>query len=283
MIRRSLVASAVVLFTLVASTVSAAAAPASTAPAQYYLALGDSLSKGYMPGPGDTDQGYVDGLYAALHAENSALQLVKLGCSGETSATMINGGVCTYSGAASQLQAATAFLKAHRGAVKYMTLDIGANDVDKCAPGGSVDVSCALNGVSAVGTNTAKILASLRLAGGFTPHLVGMTYYNPFLAAWLTGADGQSTARLSDLLTQLLNLVLSSEYQVFGGQVANVYAAYNSGDFTDQATLPGIGAVPVNVATICTLTYMCTLRNIHPTVTGYQLIAATFAKTLGLK
>ncbi|SDJ17077.1 Lysophospholipase L1 [Frankineae bacterium MT45] len=279
MIRRSLIAAAAVLFTLVASTVSAVAAPV---PTQYYLALGDSLSKGYMPGAGDTDQGYVDDLYAALHAKNSSLQLVKLGCSGETTASMINGGVCTYPGATSQLQAATAFLRSHRGAVKYLTLDIGANDVDKCAPGGSVDVSCALNGVSAVGTNTAKILASLRLAGGFTPRLVGMTYYNPFLAAWLTGTDGQSTARLSDLLSQLLNLVLSSEYQLFGGQVADVYTAYRSGDFTDQVTLPGIGAVPVNVATICTLTYMCTQRNIHPTVTGYQVIAATFAKTLGL-
>ena len=43
-------------------------------------------------------------------------------------------GLCPYAGpAVSQLEAATVFLEAHRGAVTLLTLDIGANDVLPCA------------------------------------------------------------------------------------------------------------------------------------------------------
>jgi lysophospholipase L1-like esterase len=74
-------------------------APAGDAgPTRYYVALGDSLSRGYLPGSGDTDQGYVDYVYLRLHAKDPSLQLVKLGCNGETTATMINGGTCGYAG-----------------------------------------------------------------------------------------------------------------------------------------------------------------------------------------
>ena len=43
---------------------------------------------------------------------------------------MRQGGVCSYPGAGSQLAAAVAFLRTHRGSVKYLTIDIGANDID---------------------------------------------------------------------------------------------------------------------------------------------------------
>ena len=58
------------------------------------------------------------------------LQAVNLGCGGETTTTMINGGHCTskYS-TGSQLGDAEAFLQAHPGQVAFITLDIGADDV----------------------------------------------------------------------------------------------------------------------------------------------------------
>ncbi len=94
------------------------AGPASAAPAMqppYYLALGDSLSQGIQPGPTGadepTDQGYPDQLATLLRAQDPDLRLVKLGCSGETTWTMIHGGTCQYP-RGSQLSQATS-LPAH--------------------------------------------------------------------------------------------------------------------------------------------------------------------------
>ena len=104
-------------------------------PATYYLALGDSLSQGVQPDAAgasvETGQGYADQLYAALLPAHPGLRLVKLGCPGETSRTMIDGGICRYPGG-SQLAAAVAFLRAHRGHVFLITIDIGANDPEDC-------------------------------------------------------------------------------------------------------------------------------------------------------
>ena len=89
----------------------ASAAPvryASTAPVQYYVSVGDSLSVGVQPvGPNgtqvSTDQGYSDQLYKIEKLRIPNLQLIKFGCSGETTTTMITGGTCY--GAVSQLSA----------------------------------------------------------------------------------------------------------------------------------------------------------------------------------
>ena len=66
----------------------------------YYLSLGDSLAVGLQPGPtgadGPTAQGYPDQLEGMLRTRVPALRLVKLGCSGETTSTMIYGGKCRY-------------------------------------------------------------------------------------------------------------------------------------------------------------------------------------------
>src|SRR5262249_12811192 len=67
-------------------------------PATYYLALGDSLAQGVQPNASGvsvmTRDGYPDRVYAVLHASRPGLKLVKLGCPGETTTSMINGGVC---------------------------------------------------------------------------------------------------------------------------------------------------------------------------------------------
>ena len=75
---------------------------ARTFPVAYYLALGDSLSRGVQPDAAgasvETGQGYADQLYAALLPAHPGLRLVKLGCPRETSRTMIDGGICRYPG-----------------------------------------------------------------------------------------------------------------------------------------------------------------------------------------
>ena len=54
--------------------------------------------------------------------------------------------------------------------------------------------------------------------------------------------------------------------------------------FTDTATLPGAGTVPLNVARICTWTWMCAPPpvgpNIHANATGYKVIAAAFERVI---
>src|SRR5579875_706753 len=113
-------AACVVAGTAVAGALPAAAAShhAGAPAASYYLSLGDSLAQGVQPNfqgvSVETQQGYPDQLYTALHLDNPTLQLVKLGCPGETTTTMIKGGICTYP-KGSQLRQAAAFLAARRG------------------------------------------------------------------------------------------------------------------------------------------------------------------------
>src|SRR4029450_14024542 len=82
-----------------------------------YVALGGSLAAGVQPDATGrslpTDRGYVDDLYAQLSAADSKLDLVNLGCPGETTTSMIEGGICAYDHAAAQLDAAARVLPAH--------------------------------------------------------------------------------------------------------------------------------------------------------------------------
>ncbi len=177
------------------------------------MALGDSLAQGFMPTVGDSDQGYVDQLYAELRARHPGLQLVKLGCSGATIVTMVNGGGrCTYE-AGSQLAAAKDFLREHRGKVDYVTIDIGANDVAGCVRGGIIDMACIEGGLTAIGDLLPSALSELRKAGGGRPTYAGMTYYNPFLAAWLLGPPGQALAMQSLGLLRQVNSIETAAFE----------------------------------------------------------------------
>src|SRR6202042_3187861 len=138
------VARALALAAVVATAAGGCSGPARTgppdnrpasAPAAYYLALGDSLSQGVHPNPSGVAlrprHGYADQLYAMLRSHQPGLRLVKLGCPGEPTVTMIHGGICSYR-RGSQLAAAVSFLRAHRSRISLVTLDIGANDPDSC-------------------------------------------------------------------------------------------------------------------------------------------------------
>src|SRR5262249_56250230 len=121
------------------------------------------------------------------------LRLVKLGCSGENTGTMLNGGICSYRRAGSQAAAAVDFLRAHRSRVRLVTIDIGANDINHCAPDGQVDVSCAVEGLTSIGDNLPQLMGMLRAAAPRGP-VLAMTYYDPFLPVWLTGEVGPRPA-----------------------------------------------------------------------------------------
>lgn len=274
---RLLIAAVLAVAGLTAATTSIATA----APPTYYVALGDSLAVGYQPGPGDTNQGYTDQLYQKLKAAHPFLnlQLVKLGCSGETTGTMINGGRCTDGRypLGSQLNQAEAFLRAHGTAVKYLTLDIGANDVDGCATGAlGIDPVCVAQGTTTIASNLHTIVNRLRAADGGKPRSVGMSYYDPFLAAWLTGAQGQTVAVASLTLLAGINSAEQTEYSGAGFGFADVFGKFQSTTFSTKMNVAPYGSLPTAVARICQWTYMCSQANIHANPTGYGKIAEAF-------
>lgn len=293
----------VVSLGLVTAGASVAQAQTTEAPTTYYLSLGDSLSQGYQPvgpevgSPGvNTDNGYADVLYQRLQQSEPGLVLEKYGCSGETTTSMLDGGpvvdgksYCAYQTptplvyqqdpSLTQIDAATAFLREHRGEVTHLTIDIGANDVQKCATSAGIDFACVGQGLAAIAQNLPKILAQLRAANPAV-HITGSTYYNPFLVYWLgSGSTDKFLALGSSVLQVVLNQILTTSYSAFGAATADV-----AGTFRSYAYVPFVDSpysttpVPTNVATLCAQTYMCLQQNIHATDSGYVLMADAFQR-----
>ncbi|HEY3734279.1 MAG TPA: SGNH/GDSL hydrolase family protein [Streptosporangiaceae bacterium] len=253
-------------------------------PATYYLSLGDSLAQGYQPGASGrsvvTGQGYADQLYAVLRPRQPGLRLVKLGCGGETTATMIHGGICRYQGG-SQLAAAVSFLRAHRARISLVTLDIGANDPQSCLTATSAGklVSCTVTALPHATSNLKAILGALRRADPGA-HIIGMNYYLPALAEWRHGLPGELLARAVELAAAGYNDLLDRDYRDYRVRVADVAGAFASGDFGSPASVPGLGRLPRNVAAVCRWTWECAPPprgpNEHPNQAGYRVIAQAF-------
>jgi len=251
------------------------------APASYYLALGDSLAQGVQPDAAgtsvETPQGYPDLVYATLRASHPGLRLVRLGCPGETTLTMMHGGICHYP-AGSQLAAATAFLHAHRGHVFLVTIDIGANDLEDCGsqPNLAQLASC-ITQIPKDTADVATILTSLRAAAGPGVRIVGMNYYLPALAEWRSGLLGHTTAELSEKFAVAYDDLLKHAYGQAGIGVADVFGAFETTNFGNPVVVPGIGSLPRNVARICQWTWECAPPprgpNQHANAAGYRVIA----------
>ena len=262
---------------------AASLASAEIAP-PYYLALGDSLSIGLQPtlhGAVPTDQGYVDDLHAFYRLRIPGLRLAKLGCSGETTTTMLAGGVCSYT-SGSQISEAVAFLHTHR--VALITLDIGANNLLPCIGSSGIDPACVASGVNAVAADLPQILIALRAAAGPSVPIVGMNYYDAFLAAWrlFPAPDGPALAVASLQVVTLFNSTLEAIYNAFRVPVAPVAAAFHINDFS-----PGLlPSLPVNVELTLAWTWMGLPPplgpNIHPNAVGYAVIAGAFVKAIGV-
>jgi lysophospholipase L1-like esterase len=285
--RRGIAAiAAVVLLLGSVGNVAASGGPKPDHGKTYYVSVGDSLAAGVQP-IGDaadkyrTDEGYAEQLLAIAQHRSPRLSLVKLGCPGETTTTLIEGGICSYRHG-SQLDEAVSFLRAHRGHVAFVTIDIGANDFP-CQ-----EARCFPAGVANIQGNLPGILDALRKAAGRDVPIVGMTIYNPFLAAWLLGAEGQAYARVAQTeLMGPLNDLLRGLYKADGARVADVEGAFSSDDFSTMVAVPGAGTIPLNVARICTWTWVCAPGPLgpdnHANATGYGVIARAFAASLRLR
>jgi lysophospholipase L1-like esterase len=283
MVTRALSGFAVVL--VVAGLLwSAAPVGAASEPTSYYVSVGDSLAQGFQPigGPHTNsaaagyNQGYADQLFKlARDGGGEQLRLVKLGCGGETTATMVANSRCRYD-TGSQLGDAVQFLDDHPGEIAFITIDLGANDVFGC----DGDPSCFIPQIS---TNLPHILTTLRQHAGPDVPIVGMNYYSPDVAQWFQDpAAGEAAAAQ----VVAFNNFLESLYAGAGMPVADVESAFAVTDFTTLADLKGSGPVPLSVHNACTLTWICTSPplgpDIHANSGGYRVIAKAFAAVLGV-
>lgn len=275
------------------------AASSAKAPPRYYLALGDSLSRGQQPDVSgitrNTAEGYTDQLFAIERRRVRNLRLVKLGCGGETTGSMITGRGnerlarffhCPHPAGGSQLAAAVRFLRAHhrRGEVPLLTIDIGANDIDGCPSAPNLG-QCVSNGINAINHDVPIILSRLRRAAPRGTTFVGMTIYDPVLGGYFSAsASTRALAAGSPGILKTINDDLTKADTNARFRTADVARAFNSYDGTDTVSWMG-NQIPVNVARVCAWTWACTTPpagpNIHANKNGYAVMAATFARVIG--
>jgi lysophospholipase L1-like esterase len=256
----------------------------------YYLSLGDSLAESYQPTGGLT-QGYTEAVFKAVRGDFDQSRHVKLGCGGETVASLVDttvAGFCLYPDGAfdtqNQLDVAVDFLTTHPGKVVLITIDIAGNDVLACMDPSTLllDEGCLDQTFPAAMIELGTVLSSLQAAAPGVP-IVGMNYYDVFLGLWVFGDDARAVAIHNAPLVDDLNAQLTAAYRLAGVLVADVAGAFASANFTDQADTKQWGQIPVNVANVCRWTWFCDDKHtfdVHANTTGYGVIAQAILDAL---
>jgi lysophospholipase L1-like esterase len=276
MLRQALVAGLLAAGALLGFAADGAAVQQS--PKSYYLALGDSIAYGIQPGkvdrglpPAGYRTGYVDVFAARLRPLSPKFRVVNYSCPGESTVTFARGG-CPwlaegrklhdpYPG--SQQKAALAFLAAHRGQVSPITLSLFGNDVTPLADACKGDFTCiekrAPRAMAQFSSRLADILGRLRAAAPNAEIIL--------TGVWNFNADD---LKRTDPLFRSIN--------------ASMARAASSADARFAATFPAFnpqGSVARERARICSLTFICSRDDPHPTDAGYRAIAAAVWKASG--
>lgn len=114
-------ADATALAVIAATAMAACSGLRQPGAASYCLVLSDSLSRGVQPDAAgasvEAPRGYPDFVYARHRPGHPALKLEQLRCPGETTLSLVRGGVCRYRGG-SQLAAAPAGYRVIANAVR---------------------------------------------------------------------------------------------------------------------------------------------------------------------
>lgn len=241
------------------------------APGHSYLALGDSVSFGFITQAGfeyGNPENFVG--FPEYGGDALRLQSVNASCPGETTASFISvTGVdngcrsfrahaplhVAYTG--TQLDYATTFLTDHPN-TSLVTIQLGANDAFVLQRQCAGDPTCIATGLPAVlatiSANMDTILGDLR-ATGFHGILMVVNYYS------LDYGDAAGTA-----LTEALNAAVTSHAQADGAVVADAFTAFlqaaaGAAGHTCQAGL--LNASPQNQFTC----------DVHPSQSGQKLLA----------
>ena len=284
-------------------------AQAGTAKPTYYVSVGDSYSVGYQPGVGATT-GYTGYVAKATH-----LTLANFGCGGATTASIIDSVGCPdvlphTAGAhlyptTTQAAAAEAFLTAHRGHIGLITVSIGGNDVTACATDAN-PLPCVATAVTSITDNVTNLAAGLRAAAGPKVPLIGLTYPDVVLGAYVYPSQPATAARITLASASVgafksANLAMENVDAELHGWPAAPYptkadtdasyvrllerlvtaAAGGYTPLTSTVTVAPYGEIPRAVSNVCTLTWYCAVGNIHATTKGYafigKLVAARYA------
>ena len=261
-------------------------------PGSGYLALGDSVTFGYMeptvlPTPDYADaasfHAYPEMLGSELH-----LRVENLACPGETSASLVsasaqsNGCESTPTGtgiayrrsfplhakySGTQLAYAVKYLKAHRG-VRLVSLMIGANDLFLCqgeTSDGCLSPTEQAPVLAGIKTNVHKILTAIRGEAHYNGQLVIVDYYSLDYASAPIDDD-----------SEILNTAEAAGAKGFTVRFANTYAtfaaaaAHSGNDTCTAGLLTQLGGV----ATTC---------GVHPSYAGQALLASTVQNAITIR
>jgi lysophospholipase L1-like esterase len=261
------------------------------APGTRYLALGDSVTFGYMEGtvvPGPNYHNAADFFgYPELAGDALRLKVANAACSGETSSSLIdpnaqsNGcenspghpGVgyrtqfplhVKYKG--SQLAFALSYLKAHKN-VSLVSLMIGANDFFVCqrTTADGCSSTAEQNAVAAkVTANIHTILGSIRKKAHYRGQIAIVNYYSLNYSVAAVNAQSQLLNKVQDAAAKPFHVVIADGYGElqqgaahFGGSTCQ------AGLITELNNTPG----------------MC---GIHPSYAGQSLLALALEKAIKL-
>jgi lysophospholipase L1-like esterase len=276
---------------LTSGCASAAAGQAIAPTDRLYVSIGDSYAAGYQPDAGTTRNGF-----AYQVADQAGLRLVNYGCSGITSTALLRDRGCAagalapggpeYAGT-TQAGAALAFLRRYQAQVALVTVVIGGNDLQPClftADGGKRPdaIACVTAAVATLRTNLATFLTDVRAAVGPGVRVVGLTYPDVYLGAWVRGDHTEATDSVR-LFRDVLNPALRDRYVAAAATFVDVTAAAGGYDpLTDTVADPTYGTVPRPVASVCALTFSCSRGDPHPTTEGHAAIAGEVLAVAGV-
>ena len=247
-------------------------------PQSYFLALGDSIAYGLQPTkrPGARastfDTGYVDVFAARLRKLSPKLEVVNYGCPGESTVTFVRGG---RPGPADgfklhdafrgpQLKAAESVLRAHPGQVSPVTLTLWGNDwlpllLDKCKGNVACVRKLGPRTIASFGSRLTSVLQRLRAAA-------------PTAEIIVTGAWNVDPNQLQQLrpIYRSLDASIARAASASRARVAKALPVFNAP-----------GSVRAERARLCTLTFICSKGDPHPTDAGYRALADAFMTASG--
>lgn len=258
----------------------------------WYVALGDSYSRGSQPGHANGDEGFVYQLPGLARSRGYALRVANFACGGATSASLNTAVGCSGRKTAvrsdqayadeTQLAAATRFIAANRGRVGLVTVSVGINDLRPCLRAPEL-LACTETAAGMLRANVATTASSLREAAGPGVPIIGVGYPNVYLGSWLRPGGGRGHERataMQQAFERQVNPALRSGYRAGAGLLADATRA-SGGYGTMESRIPtDLGPVPAPVASICRITWFCTQADIHPNRAGYRLLARTVAAQL---
>ena len=260
-------------------------------PGSTYLALGDSVTFGYVeqqvvPTPNYHDAGSFLG-YPEHIARQLKVHVVNASCPGETTGSFIEATAqsngcenapgssvgyrtayplhVSYKG--SQLAFALHYLRTHHD-VRLVSLMIGANDLFVCqetTKDHCVSPSEQAAVLSEISHNVRKIVAAIRRQAHYRGQFAIVNYYSLDYAS-----------ATDDAVSQALNRAQDSGARPFGVEIANGY-----GEFEAASRIFG-GDVCVAGLITSWGNPRCPTSDVHPSYSGQALLAAALLKAIRL-